>query len=397
MTSINNKKIILGTALVALIFIVFGAGFVLGKNQVVCKACKPEQIDFSLFWDAYNKLSENFIDSSKINDREIIYGAISGMTKSTGDAYTNFFDPKTAKTFQEELSGSFEGIGAEVGIKKSQLIIIAPLKDTPAEKAGIKAGDQIIKIDGRSAFDMSVDEAVSIIRGKRGTKVVLTILREGWNQPREIEIIRETIKIKSVEWELKEGALAYIKIYHFDQSLAYDFNKVAYEVLSSGANKIILDLRNNPGGYLEVGNDIAGWFLKKGAVVTIEDFGGKIERKEYKANGNSAFSNYPTVLLINEGTASASEILAGALRDDRGIKLVGEKSFGKGSVQELVPLQDGESFLKITIANWLTPKGSSISEVGLAPDYKIELKEGDLEKNKDPQLEKALEIVRNMN
>ena len=392
----NKKRILHYFILLALFFIVFGAGFFDGKNQVVCKACKPEKVDFSLFWDAYNKLHQNFIDPGKIDDQKIVYGAISGMTKSLGDPYTDFFDPDQAKAFQQDLAGSFEGIGVEVGIKKDQLTIISPLKGTPGEKAGLKPGDQIIKINQKNTSDISVDEAVNMIRGKKGTEVTLTIFREGWSQTKDIKIIRDIIKVDAVDWELKGNDVAYIRIHQFDQSLSNDFKKVAFEILKSPAKKIILDLRNDPGGYLEVCQDISGWFLEPGQIVTIEDFGGNKKQQQYKAQGNAVFANYPTVILINNGSASASEILAGALRDDRGIKLIGEKSFGKGSVQQVVDLNGSLSFLKITIAKWLTPKGNSIAEVGLNADVKVTISDSDIESKKDPQLDKALEIIKQM-
>ena len=400
---INRKIFNNPLVLVAIFFVIFGVGFWAGKNQVVCRICTPENIDFSLFWDAYNKLYQNYISPENINDQKIIYGAISGMTKSLGDPYTEFLSPNQAKTFQQDLTGSFEGIGAEIGIKKDQLTIIAPLKGTPADRAGLKSGDQIIKIDGRNTFDMPIDEAVSIIRGKKGTAVTLTIFREEWNQSKDMTIIRDTIKIESVRWELlastgeaggKEKDIAYIHIIQFGQSLNTDFKKAAFEILKSPAKKIVLDLRNNPGGYLEVAKDIAGWFLEKGKTVAIEDFGKNKDRLYYNAEGNGLLAYYPTVVLINKGSASASEILAGALRDNRKVKLVGEKSFGKGSVQEVVNLRDNSSFLKITIAKWLTPNGSSISEVGLTPDIKIDITEEDVKQKKDPQLDKAIEIVK---
>ncbi len=396
MFSVNKKKIFYSLVLVALFFVVFSVGFFVGKNTVVCKACKPETIDFSLFWDAYNKLHQNFIDNNKIDDQKIIYGAISGMTKSLGDPYTDFFDPKQAKMFQQDLKGSFDGIGIEVGIKKGQLTVVAPLKDTPGEAAGLKAGDQIIKINGKNTSDMSIDEAVSMIRGKKGTEVTLTIFRDGWSQTKDFTIIRDTIKVDSISWELKDNDIAYIHIRQFDQSLSSDFKKAAFEILASPAKKIVIDLRNNPGGYLDVCQDIAGWFLKPGQIVTIEDFGKGKNQQRYEAQGSGSFFDYPTVTLINKGSASAAEILAGALRDDRNIQLIGEKSFGKGSVQQVVDLQDGTSFLKVTIAKWLTPKGASISDVGLSPDVKVDLSDGDLNAKKDPQLDKALEIVKNL-
>ena len=387
-----------------LIVVVFGLGFFAGQNNLPIIPA-PDNVDSSLFWDAYNKLQSNFVDPSKIDNQKIIYGAISGMTKSLDDPYTEFFDPAEAKAFQQELSGSFEGVGMEVGLKKGQLIVIAPLKDTPAEKAGLKSGDQIIKIDSKSTYDLTIGEAVNLIRGKRGTAVTLTVFRDGWDNAKDVEIVRGTIKIDSVTWELlastgeadgKDNDIAYIHIFQFDQPLSDDFKKIANEILKSSAKKIILDLRDNPGGYLETSQYVAGWFLQSGQIVTIEDFGKNKEQHLYKAEGNGVFSNYPIVVLINKGSASASEILAGALRDNRSVQLIGEKSFGKGSVQEVISLSDNQSFLKITIAKWLTPKGDSISEVGLNPDVKVDLTEGDVNSNKDPQLDKALEIVKDL-
>ncbi len=396
MFSVNKKKIFYGLVLVALFCIVFYGGFYIGKTSVVCKACKPETIDFSLFWDAYNKLHQHFINSDKLDDQKIIYGAISGMAKSTDDPYTDFFNPQQAKMFQQDLLGTFDGIGVEVAIKKDQLTIVAPLKDTPGEKAGLKAGDQIIKINGKSTSDMSIDEAINAIRGPKGTSVNLTIFRDGWSQTKDFTIVRDTIKVESVKWELKDGDVAYIHIRQFDQALSNDFKKVAFEIISSPAKKIIVDLRNNPGGYLEVCQDIAGWFLPQGQVVTIEDFGKGKDQQQYKAQGNGSLVGYPTVILINKGSASAAEILAGALHDNRSIQLIGEKSFGKGSVQEVVDLQDGKSFLKVTIAKWLTPKGNSISDVGLNPDIKVVITDDDTNAKRDPQLDKALEIVKGL-
>ena len=390
----NKRKILFSFGFIVLVAGVFVAGIFVGKAQVVCKVCKPETVDFSLFWDAYDKLHQNFISPEKINDQSVIYGAISGMTQSLQDPYTAFFDPKDAKLFQEDLAGSFDGIGMEVAIKKDQLTIVAPLKGTPSDIAGLKPGDQIIKINGESTQDISTEEAVNLIRGKKGTSVTLTIFREGWRDTKDFTIMRDTIKIPSIEWELKDGNVAYLHMYQFDQTLSADFKKTAFEILKSPAKKIVLDLRNNPGGYLQVAQEIAGWFLTQGQVVVVEDFGKGKEKQVYKAEGNGNFANYPVVVLINKGSASASEILAGALRDNRNIKLIGEKSFGKGSVQEVIELQDGASFLKVTIAKWLTPKGSFISEVGLTPDIKVELTDDDVVAKKDPQLQKALEIIK---
>ncbi len=390
---LNKRRLFNYVLVVALFFGVFFVGVSVGKHQTALNVCQPENINFSLFWDAYNKLQQNFINPEKIDDQKVIYGAVEGMVKSLGDPYTDFFNPKDAKIFEQDLAGSFEGIGVEVGIKKDQLMVVSPLKGSPGQKAGLQSGDQIIKINGKSTFDISIDEAVNTIRGKRGTQVVLTIFREGWKDTKDITITRNTIKINTVDWELKDGNVAYINIHQFGQTLSSDFKKVAFEILASPAKKIVLDLRNNPGGYLEMSQDVAGWFLQEGQVITLEDFGKDQEQKAYKAAGNASLASYPMVVLINKGSASASEILAGALRDDRNIKLIGEKSFGKGSVQEVVELIDN-SLLKITVAKWLTPKGNSISEVGLEPDIKVQMGEDDAEMKKDAQLQKALEIIK---
>ncbi len=388
-----KKKIIYSILIVLGFAIFFVVGMWVGVTKIAYHVPQPGTIDFSLFWDAYNKLHQHFIDPSKINDQQIIYGAIEGMTSSLDDPYTSFFDPEQAYRFHQDLSGSFEGIGVEIGIKKDMLTVVAPLEGTPGQKAGLKAGDIIAEIDGQDTTGMTTDDAVNLIRGPKDTPVVLTIIREEWASAKDIEIIRGTIIIPPMEWSLENENVAYIKIYQFDESLSYDFRNAALQILQSPAKKIILDLRNNPGGYLEVAQDIAGWFLERGEVVTIEDFGSNKEQETYKAKGNGALTSYPIVVLINEGSASASEILAGALKDNRSVKLVGEKSFGKGSVQEVVNLKGG-SFLKITIAKWLTPNGNFISEVGLDPDIKISITDQDIDQGKDPQLEKALEIIK---
>lgn len=392
---ILNRKEVRTTALVVCFLIIFGAGVWVGSTKINYNVPQPEEIDFSLFWDSYSKLKQKFINPEKIDTQKIVYGAISGMAKTLDDPYTAFFDPTEAERFLQDLSGSFEGIGVEVGLKKDQLTVISPLEGTPGKKAGLKPGDLILEINGKSTYDMTTEEAVSLIRGPKGTDVDLTIYRTNWSKSKSIKITRDVINIPPMDWELKEGNVAYMRVYQFDDVLSSDFEKAALEILASPAKKIILDLRNNPGGYLEVSQDLAGWFLQSGKTVTIEDLGKGEEQKIFKAKGNSNLSDYPIVVLINQGSASASEILAGALRDNRDVKLIGMKSFGKGSVQEVINLNGG-SFLKITVAKWLTPKGQSISEVGLEPDIKVEITDQDAEQGKDPQLEKALEIIRSL-
>jgi len=387
------KKTLISAFLVIVILASFGGGFYFGKSQ--CKICPPEEIDFSLFWEAWDKLQEKFADKGKLNIQEMIYGAISGMVKSLEDPYTTFLNPEDTKRFIEDVKGTFEGVGMEIGIKKGQLQVIAPLEGTPAKKAGLRAGDKIIKVDDTLTADITVDEAVNLIRGPKGTEVILSIWREEWGQTKEIKIIRGLIEIPSLKWEIIDENIAYLKLYQFSEKASFDFSKAAIEILASPCQKIILDLRNNPGGYLEIAQEISGWFLERGQIVVIEDFGTGEEQKVYKAQGNTSLAEYPIVILINQGSASGSEILAGALRDNRGIKLIGEQSFGKGSVQELERLKGGSS-LKITVAKWLTPKGELITDVGLEPDIKVEITEEDYEEGRDPQLDKAIEVIQKL-
>lgn len=388
------KKRINSFFLIICFLVIFGLGFWTGKTSIVCKICPPEELDFSLFWETWHVLQEKYVSPEEINTQEMIYGAISGMVKSLEDPYTIFLNPEDNKRFLEDVKGSFEGVGMQIGIRKGQLQVIAPLEGTPAQRAGLRPGDKIIKIDDTLTMDLTIDEAVTLIRGAKGTEVNLTVFRDEWETTKEFKITRAVIEIPVLDWELKDD-IAYIQLYHFTETADSDFSKAAIEILNSPAKKIILDLRNNPGGYLEISQSIAGWFLEKRQVVVIEDFGGKRDRKEYKAQGNSNLLDYSIVVLINEGTASASEILAAALRDNRGIKLIGETSYGKGSVQELKTLSD-DSSLKVTIARWLTPKGELIADKGLEPDIKVELTEEDFEQERDPQLNKALEIIREM-
>jgi len=388
----NSKRI--GIFLVILaIFGSFGLGFFSGKMD--CPPLPPADADLTLFWETWHTLEDRFADKDKIDHKKMVYGAISGMVSSLGDPYTSFFDPPDTKQFVEDTSGSFEGVGMEIGIKQHQLQVVSPLENSPAKKAGIRAGDAIIKIDDKPASGLTTDEAVKLIRGTKGTTVVLTLYREEWKETKDFKITRDVIVVPSLKWEIKEGDVAYIQLYQFTEKASNDFKAAAVDIVGSPAKRIILDVRNNPGGYLSVSQDIAGLFLKKGEVVTHEKSSNEDDNMDYLSEGPSLLEKYPMVVLINEGSASASEILAGALRDNRGIKLVGKKSFGKGSVQQLVPFSDGSS-LKVTIAKWYTPKGDQISEIGLAPDVEVEKTVEDEDKGKDPQLDKAIEIVKGL-
>ncbi len=369
--------------------------FLTHQSQIICgpEIVPPDGIDLSTFWEAWNHVEKEYMEASDLDRERMVYGAISGMIESVGDPYTVFFDPQESLKFQEDLSGEIEGVGMEVGLRQGIITVVAPIKDTPAEKAGLQPGDQIIKIDDMSTYDMGVDEAVQLIRGVKGTEVVLTIRRPDVFDEREFPLIRDVIQIPSVAWELIDGSIAHLEIYHFHQGLVQNFQEVAAEIIKSPAQGIILDLRNNPGGYLDVAIDVAGWFLPMGNLVAIEEFGSG-ERQEFRSRGNAKLAPYPTLILINQGSASGSEILAGALRDNRNLRIIGEQSFGKGSVQQTFNLRDG-SMVKITIAKWLTPSGHLIEGVGLEPDITVELNlEEYLEKGEDKQLDKAVELLK---
>lgn len=350
--------------------------------------------DFTPFWKAWNLLKEKSIYSDKLTDQNLVWGAIKGLASTTGDPYTTFFSPEDNKLFKDEIKGSFGGIGAEVGMKDKVLTIIAPLKDTPAWKAGIKSGDKILKIDKTATNDLSVDEAINIMRGEKGTTVILTILREGESATREIKIVRDTIAIPTIETENLPGGISVIKFYSFSENSDNLFANALNEFIKSGNHKLILDLRGNPGGYLEVAVNIASWFVDEGKVIVSEDFGGIHKAQYYRSHGPRLFNDkLQFVVLVDGGSASASEILAGALREHKIATLVGEKTFGKGSVQELVDVTSDTS-LKVTVAKWLTPNGISISQAGLEPDIKVPFTVKDFEAKKDPQMDKAVEILK---
>lgn len=354
----------------------------------------PEGVtaDFSIFWEAWDAIKRNYIGAEELDDQELIYGAIRGLTEALDDPNSVFLSPEDSEKFNEDVKGSFSGIGAEIDIRDDQLIIVAPLKNSPAEKAGLQPGDQILEVDGRSTGDLTIDESVKLIRGELGTSVTLTILRESWNEPREFKITRENITIPTVEWEMKEGNIIYLKLYSFSGNAPRAFYQAVFEGLRARGKGIVLDLRNNPGGYLDVSVNLAGWFLDRGDVVVIEKFSSG-EEKVFRAKGNGLLADFPVVVLVNEGSASASEILAGSLRVNRGVELVGEKTFGKGTVQELEELSDG-STLKITIANWLLADGTLLEGNGLAPDYPVTLTDEDVLADRDPQLNKAIELIK---
>ena len=348
------------------------------------RAYSNENIDFSLIKKTLDQIFVNYVNQDKIDLEKMTYGAISGMVDALDDPYTEFFDPKGTEDLQETITGSFEGIGLQIAIRDKKLTAISPIKGTPAEKAELKPKDIIIAIDGESTSNLSINEAVNKIRGEKGTKVTLTIERDGSSF--DVDIVRAVINVPTVDWELiGSDNIAHLGIYHFSNTTYQDFKKVASEILNSEAKGIILDLRGNPGGLVSQAVDIAGWFLNKGQIVIVErDKDGN--EVETKSSGPSNLSHYPLVILIDEGSASAAEILAGAIKDNKDTLTVGEKSFGKGTVQKVISLSD-KLTLKVTIAEWLTPNRNVIDGSGKTPDIEIEYNEN------DSQLEKALEEI----
>ncbi len=350
-------------------------------------------VDFSLFWDVWDKLKNKYVDAEKLDAKKMLYGAIEGMLTATGDPYTIFLDPEQNKKFNEEISGSFEGIGAEMGIKNGVLTIIAPLEGAPAEKAGLRAGDKVLKINGEVTANMSVEEAVDKIRGPKGTEVKLTILRNGNEESMEIAVPRDVINVKSVKLEFRDDNIAYLKVSRFSEDTDKEFSSAVSQIISQNSKGIILDLRNNPGGFLDASVSMASKMIPKGKVAVIEE-NSKGEQKNLYTEGGDVLSQIYAVILINEGSASASEILAGALRDDRtNVTLVGKTSFGKGSVQELIDMPQSTA-VKITVAKWLTPNGDQINNQGIKPDVEVDLTNDDYQNDRDPQLDKALEIIK---
>ncbi len=368
---------------------------VLSPNDAVIinKDSQDKTIDFSLFWKVWGVLQNKYVDSAKLDAHTLFYGAIKGMLAATGDPYTTFFDPKENQAFEEDISGTFEGIGAEMGIKNEILTIIAPLEGMPAEKAGLMAGDKIVKIGDETTTNMTLEEAVGKIRGAKGTEVTLTVFRNGEEEYRTITVKRDTILVKSVRFEMKENGIAYIRVNRFGDDTKEEFQTAVNQALDKKPTGLIIDLRNNPGGFLETSIDMASLMLPVEKIVVMEE-DSKGERKELKSRGGDVLSGVRTVVLINEGSASASEILAGALKDNRdNVTLVGKKSFGKGSVQELIPMNK-DTAVKITVAHWLTPAGHQINNVGIAPDVEVGLSSDDVNNKRDPQLDKALEILK---
>jgi carboxyl-terminal processing protease len=350
---------------------------------------QPDDVDFSLFWDAWNVLITEYVDSEHLDTQELLYGAIEGLYESTGDPYTVFFPPDDTEAFQKSLEGKFSGIGAEIGIRKDRVTVIAPLPNTPAWRAGLLPKDIIVSIDGDSTEGFELHDAVDRIRGERGTQVILGISREDENGLLDITITRDNIEIPAVRVTELDNNLAHLEVFTFNQNVDKQFDKSVQEIIDKGYAGIILDLRSNPGGLLDSAVNISSYFLKDGDIVVIQR-NAKTDDIVFKASRNAKLRDIPIVILVNGGSASASEILAGALRDNNGITIVGEQTFGKGSVQQVIQLS-GDTSAKITTSKWLTPNGTSINDEGIVPDVESKRTVEDINAGEDPQLDKALE------
>lgn len=370
-----------------------GSGMVTGLNTASPNYLKKD-VDFSLYWKIWEYVHNNYLDKN-LSDTKIFYGSLAGLVAGLDDPYSVFMDPSTTEKFNQELQGEFDGIGAEIGVKDNRIVVIAPLPNTPAEKAGLKPGDRILGIDNVDTTGMAVDYAVSLIRGLKGSKVKLIIQPSGLSEPKEVAIVRDRIVIQLIKSELKDlpdgrGKVAYIRLVHFSADADNLFKETWQRLAAAGPKGLIFDLRSNPGGYLDQAIAISSHWIDQGVVV--KEKGASIDQKDYESTGEGDLKEIPTVILVNQGSASASEIVTGALQDYGLATVVGEQTFGKGSVQNLEDFADGSS-VKLTIAKWYTPKDRSIDKNGLKPDIEVKITPEDIAKNLDPQLDKALQLL----
>jgi len=421
----NNSWTKISLVLLVVIAIAFVAGFYAAKTSEVAgpssalsnaTSSEPDSVDFSPFWKAWNILNANYVDAttSASTTQNEVWGAIQGMTASLGDPYTVFFPPAQNQAFNDEISGSFGGVGMEMGIQNSQIVIIAPLKGTPADLAGVKSGDVLISVNGQDATTMTLDQVISIIRGNPGTTVTISVGRKGVSAPISFTLTRATINVPTIETSTTQSSISAIStttlsalssnhiylitLYTFTADAADLFRGALKTFAASGDHKLIIDLRGNPGGYLDAAVDMASWFLPSSDTVVTEKYSNGQE-DIYQSKGYDVFDNgaVDIVILVDGGSASASEIFSAALHDYGKATLVGVKTFGKGSVQELFNITPTTS-LKVTIAKWLTPKGVSISEKGITPDYVVPVTiPGPATAGQDAQMQKAISLLASQN
>ncbi|MEN9413332.1 MAG: carboxy-terminal-processing protease, carboxyl-terminal processing protease [Candidatus Parcubacteria bacterium] len=399
---------LVGLVLAALL-VGFGIGF-LTERQLVARGIggslvsgAPEGVDFSPVWKAWRVIDEKFVPAAvssttpvatttKDKNDKRVWGMIGGLASSLNDPYTFFLPPQENEQFAQDMSGAFEGVGMEIAVKSEVLTVVSPLKNTPAERAGLKSGDQILKIDSKDTKGLDVTQAVKMIRGPKGTQVTLLVQREGWAAPKEIEVTRDVINVPIVETKVK-GDVFVISVATFTSNAPELFRSALREFVESGKTKLVLDLRGNPGGYLEAAVDMASWFTPAGKVIVSEDYDGHAPTIVHRSFGYNVFNqNLKMAILVNKGSASASEILADALRYYGVGKLIGTNTFGKGSVQELVEISPGTS-LKLTVARWLGPDGVQIPLEGIKPDIEADITEEDVKAGKDPQMDAAIKYL----
>jgi carboxyl-terminal processing protease len=390
------KKIFKLAGIGVLVGAVFLAGLGIGNGAIhfgyapnANNKSLPENLDYSSVEQLYDLLKSNY--DGKLDQQALIDGLKSGLTKAARDPYTQYFNADEAKKFNAELSGSFTGIGAELGQDKDgNLIVVAPIEGFPASKAGLRAQDVIVSINGETTNGLTINEAVTRIRGPKNTKVTLRVLRNK-SEDLSLTITRADIKVPSVKWEVLDGKIGYLKINQFSDDTTVLANRAAQEFTAAGVKSVVLDMRDDPGGLLNAAVDVAGIWLPAGKVVLQEKQGG-VTTNTYTASGDAVLQDLPTVVLINKGSASASEIVAGALRDNKVATLYGEKTYGKGSVQKINQLPGGAE-VKITVARWYRPNGENIDKKGISPDKEIKLTEDDMTKQRDPQKDEAIKYL----
>lgn len=397
------KKINFGTLIIATL--TFILGWQMGHRDLnlawenyhpkikITNAAPPQvkDIDFKLFWQTWDVLSKEYVDKKALDPQKMYYGAISGMVSALGDPYTVFLPPEAQKSSKEELGGSFEGVGIQLGFnKEKRLVVIAPLDGTPAEKAGIKAGDIILKIADKDTSTITLPEAVNLIRGPRNTKITLQIYHDGDKDSKDVTLTRDTILVKSVEFEEKKTpggkSVGIIKLSRFGEKTKLEWEAAVNEALAKNPAALILDLRNNPGGFLDGSIYISSEFIGSGDVVLQEGADGN--KINYSVNRGGRLTKVPLLVLVNKGSASASEIVAGAIQDYKRGRLIGEQTFGKGTIQESEDLPE-DTGLHVTTAKWLTPKERWIHNIGLTPDVVVEQGDGEV----DNQLNEALKLL----
>lgn len=408
----NEKRSVSLTSVVGICAVVLVAGFIAGFDVAQSRAGaqllgveeQPEGVDLAPLWKAWRIIDEKFVPAAVASttvvatttadiNQERVWGMIQGLAGSLGDPYTFFLPPVENQQFEDEMSGHFEGVGMEIAVRDQVVTVVAPLRGTPAERAGIRAGDKVLEIDGQPTRGMDVGEAVGLIRGPKGSTVVLTIGREGEAEEIEISVVRDVINVPIVTSEMRDDGVFVITLSSFTANSPDLFRGALREFIQSGSARLIIDLRGNPGGYLGAAVDMASYFLPTGRIVVTEDYAGHARNVVHRSSGYDVFNdNLRMVIIVDRGSASASEILAAALHAHGKAQLVGENTFGKGSVQELVPITE-DTALKITVARWIAPSGEPIPLEGIAPDHVVEFSDEAREAGEDPQLEKAIEIV----